>query len=358
MKNSLTYTNSVGVISTLFINRYDYENSYFKLESKHNDIITRYSVNMENFVLKYSDLISDTHIYGQLNNKKNIIKNSIYYFMDKYNIMIVYHPLFKKNEINCDIHYNGSKYDLFLEFYELLKPYMYKIKVNKTIPRINLLSKQNNQLVTKKFDLKPIKIDLELNYGTGFKFINNNLIKDINIKGKSGIYIFNGEPGGGKTTYIKYLLTQIKKEVIYIPSHMTQILSDPDFIGFIENNKDCVLVIEDADNFIKSREDEYNTTPAISNLLNIGDGILGSCFNIDIILTFNTDIKNIDTALLRKGRLKYRHEFKKLTISDSQRLIDKLKINYKVTEDMTLAEIYNINDENGNIKKVRNKIGF
>lgn len=70
---------------------------------------------------------------------------------------------------------------------------------------------------------------------------------------------------------------------------------------FFLENRNFVMVIEDAEELITSREEVRNSN--LSMLLNLTDGLLGKSLGIQIIATFNTDVKNIDKALLRKGRL-------------------------------------------------------
>ena len=64
----------------------------------------------------------------------------------------------------------------------------------------------------------------------------------------------------------------------------------------------------------------------------------------------NLCFKNIDSALLRKGRLLLKHKFDKLSIENAQKLADKLELNITVKEPITLADLYNYNsgfsDEN------------
>ena len=61
-----------------------------------------------------------------------------------------------------------------------------------------------------------------------------------------------------------------------------------------------ILIIEDAERVISDRES--NGSPAgVSNILNLTDGILGDCLNIQVIATFNMKREKIDQALLRKG---------------------------------------------------------
>jgi len=55
----------------------------------------------------------------------------------------------------------------------------------------------------------------------------------------------------------------------------------------------------------------------MANLLNLSDGLLSDCLHMQLISTFNTDIARLDKALLRKGRVIARYEFKPLTVEDS-----------------------------------------
>ena len=72
---------------------------------------------------------------------------------------------------------------------------------------------------------------------------------------------------------------------------------------------------------------------------------MANVFNISIIATYNSPRQSIDKALLRKGRLKAEYQFGKLSIEQSQKIVNKVKKGYKVTTPMTLAEIYNLDDE-------------
>ena len=92
--------------------------------------------------------------------------------------------------------------------------------------------------------------------------------------------------------------------------------------------------------------------------LNLSDGLLSSALKMSAICTFNTSLENIDKALLRKGRLVAQYEFKKLSIENSQKLIDFLGFSFKVKEEMTLAEIYNLKDNNFVEKKEQKRVGF
>ena len=118
-----------------------------------------------------------------------------------------------------------------------------------------------------------------------------------------------------------------------------------------------MLVIEDAENLLASREKGNNS--AIAMLLNITDGLLGESLGIQVICTFNCKLDNIDKALLRKGRLKALYEFKKLSVTKSRTLLEKIGItDIFVEEPMTLADIFNTHEQNFATKIERRGIGF
>ena len=118
----------------------------------------------------------------------------------------------------------------------------------------------------------------------------------------------------------------------------------------IIGKKCSVFVFEDADEVIMDRTNSVvaNVTSA---LLNITDGILSQLLNMTVICTFNTDIRKVDTALIRKGRLICRYEFKELTKTKTEAIVGK-----PVPEGLTLADA--INYESENFEQVNKKIGF
>src|SRR5690606_40310427 len=86
------------------------------------------------------------------------------------------------------------------------------------------------------------------------------------------------------------------------------------------NNPNSVFVIEDAENIVIDRNLQ-NGSP-VAGLLNLADGLLADCLNIQLICTFNTDLSKIDPALMRKGRLIASYEFKELKVEKAQKLSD------------------------------------
>lgn len=198
------------------------------------------------------------------------------------------------------------------------------------------------------FDVPRPEVNIELNYGS--EFFNKhyqNIVSKLNTTFK-GVYLFDGDPGTGKTFFIKHLASTVEnRPFIYLSdSVISGGLDNPGLIELLAQHKNCVLIIEDAEKYIISRKDDPNSF--VANLLNLADGILSDLFGYSIILTHNMDnIDNIDGALKRKGRLQYQYQFGKLTVSDAQKKIDSLGLKHKVEERMSLAEIYNLNAEIG-----------
>ena len=106
-------------------------------------------------------------------------------------------------------------------------------------------------------------------------------------------------------------------------------------LGLVKNS---VLLLEDAEMILTSSEEERNQ--AVSNILNISDGLLNDHMDMQIIATFNAEKKIIDQALLRKGRLMVNYKFKKLTALQATKLSKYIGLNKEYTEPKTLAEIY------------------
>jgi SpoVK/Ycf46/Vps4 family AAA+-type ATPase len=225
--------------------------------------------------------------------------------------------------------------------------------------KIHLLKSTSYGFETEAFDLAKPTIDLDLNYGTGFSDMHNNIVDTIQGKNDNNakLVLLHGLAGTGKTTYLKYLAHELGKKVLFLPPVMAESIVNPDFVPFLMENKDCVLIIEDAEKVIGDRQNSGSSV-GVSNLLNLSDGILGDILNIHVIATFNMDKEKIDSALLRKGRLIAEHKFGKLSLEDTQTLLKKLNKQTEAKEGMTLAEIYNIDNQQDKSKDERATIGF
>ena len=114
-------------------------------------------------------------------------------------------------------------------------------------------------------------------------------------------------------------------------------------------------MIEDAEKVLTSRE-HVKEESVVSTILQLTDGLFSDYLNIKIICTFNTNLSEIDNALLRKGRIIAKYEFLPLSIEKTNQLLHSLGISPQ-KEEMTIANIYNHSKEKYTNKESR-KIGF
>lgn len=208
-------------------------------------------------------------------------------------------------------------------------------------------------------NIKDVDVDISLNYGETFVDKYQDILDKLK-NNKHGLFLFHGEPGCGKTYLLRKLVSDISEEktIIYVPSYFMFDIANPELISFISKFKNSVLLLEDAESILTSTDEERNQ--AVSNILNISDGLLNDHMDMQIIATFNTSKKVLDAALLRKGRLMVDYKFKKLTAKQATKLSEYIGLNKVYTDSKTLAEIY---EEKGSKQLIdidveNNKIGF
>ena len=204
---------------------------------------------------------------------------------------------------------------------------------------LSLVVDRGNGFELTHFNLKKPNLTLETHYNDDLLPVHLDIVQKLNRKRGSGLVLLHGVPGTGKTTYLRFLMQQLKKKVIYLPSKFVSNLDAADFTQFLCQHQNSVFVVEDAEALISCRDTGYNSN--LSMLANVTDGILGETLGIHIIATYNTKTCHVDKALLRKGRLVARHEFKPLAAQKARALQEALGQKENLaTGNMTLADIY------------------
>lgn len=190
--------------------------------------------------------------------------------------------------------------------------------------------------------------DIKKNYNDDIPYERMN---EIIRADKAGLIMMSGEPGTGKTSLIKSLINDNRNvDFIFVDASVCQSISDGMFLDFLQERGGSVLVFEDCEKLLLSRDEVMNES--IGTILNLTDGIIAESMKIKFICTFNCDESKIDPAMLRKGRLSMRYDFKKLSL-------EKTKAIYPLaTTEMTLADAYNAEVENVIGQRKRVKIGF
>lgn len=226
----------------------------------------------------------------------------------------------------------------------------------KNIPEISLLISTNHGIKTKVMKVTKPKLSIDDNYNGDFMEIHQTILKRLSKKNDKGLVLLHGKSGTGKTSYIRYLISSVKKNVIFLPPNMATAITNPDLISILIDNPNSIFVLEDAENIVVDREKDGRSP--VSALLNISDGLLSDCLNVQIICSFNTDISKIDSALMRKGRLIAKYEFKELEVNKAQLLSKKLGFDSIIEAPTTLTGIYNQEEVDFQQIKRRNTVGF
>lgn len=211
------------------------------------------------------------------------------------------------------------------------------------LPSIHLLKRLHGCIETEKVYLTEPKLDIASNYNDDFLPIHKTIFERLNQQDDKGLVLLHGKPGTGKTSYLRFLAASLKKKIIFLPPDMGPIITDPNLIPLLLRNRNSILVIEDAEKIIVDRDAEGQSP--VSTLLNLADGLLSDCLNIQVICSFNTDLSRVDKALMRKGRLIAKYEFNELETEKAQQLSDKLGFKTTIPSPMPLTDIYNQDEQ-------------
>jgi energy-coupling factor transporter ATP-binding protein EcfA2 len=191
-----------------------------------------------------------------------------------------------------------------------------------------------------------------------YPFLKDEKIEDYYdryLESSASILLLIGPPGTGKTTFIRGLLHHASKNAIV--TYDEKILErDYVFARFLEDDVG-VMVIEDADNFLKSRSDG-NTM--MHRFLNVGDGLISVRGKKLIFSTNLPSIRDVDPALVRPGRCFDVVTFDNYSLEQAEKLAEKLDIKFEKKDNKSdtysLAEVF-FKQKNSNPKQVK-RMGF
>lgn len=265
------------------------------------------------------------------------------------------------------IYYTSDKvdvvYNMINDIQKLCNSFLGDTSENKMWVKYSLISTgENSDFIDniKKNQIDKITID-EFNEDLPDKEIHES----INNNKESGVFIFHGEPGCGKTSYIKRLISENPDlSFCYLSLRMLEDIEKfRNYIITSEDNK--VVIVEDCEKLLHSRNYGSSNT-SLSEILNISDGLIGDQTKTKFIFTFNTQLKNIDEAILRPGRLMCRYEFTPLKGDRLLKLLEKLGIDksefseYELESGIPISNLYHYNSlkrsAGGMISK--RKVGF
>lgn len=353
----LTQTSVKMSISNVFDERRGYLNEFMLFMVHFNSIpnfVSEIDIDCQKanlwFSEKYKDEIKDVYYNKRyFNRNKNAELDDIFYFLHEDLIVD-----FDTNTSIVRFLYRKTQLSMVEDIIHAIKKF--RKRKQKEKPEIYLLVNGAKGMEIKALQITKPKLKIEDNYNDDFKEVHQIILKRLSRKNDKGLVLLHGKPGTGKTSYIRSLTSSLKKNVIFLPPNMAKEITNPGLISILIENPDSVFVIEDAENIVVDRNTDGSSP--VSALLNISDGLLADCLNIQIICSFNTDISKIDNALMRKGRLIARYEFKELEIDKAQQLSDKLGFSTNIDSPMTLTAIYNQDEKDFKQVRKHHTIGF
>ena len=144
-----------------------------------------------------------------------------------------------------------------------------KYRATKT-PKFKVLIQQDGMFTTEDVEIANFDaIDIQELYNDDFVEMDTIITASMQ-KRESGMVLLHGEPGTGKTTYIKHLICKYQnKQFIFIQNDFVKDLLKPSFISFLLQNKNAILIISynfrDASNF--SSNDWFSKAHCINNCI-------------------------------------------------------------------------------------------
>lgn len=189
-----------------------------------------------------------------------------------------------------------------------------------------------------------------------YPFLDGETIEeyyDRYLKSSASILLLIGPPGTGKTTFIRGLLHHSSQNAM-VTYDEGILQKDYVFARFLEDEVN-VMVIEDADNFLKPRSDGNSM---MHRFLNVGDGLISIQGKKLIFSTNLPSIKDIDSALTRPGRCFDIINFENYTSTQATALAKKMGVSFKAetNKNYSLAEIFH-KQKNARPQQVR-RMGF
>ncbi len=145
-----------------------------------------------------------------------------------------------------------------------------------------------------------------LNYNPKMVASYEHLLTCLDSKDPCGrMVIIDGPPGTGKTYLVRSIISSVEATFLMVPNTLFHQLSGPNLLPVLLNarglDRPLILIIEDADRALVDRRN--GSLEALSEILNLSDGILGEMLDVRIIATTNVERINLDKAIFRAGRL-------------------------------------------------------
>lgn len=177
------------------------------------------------------------------------------------------------------------------------------------------------------------------------------------LANSASVLLMYGPPGTGKTSFLKHLLCSRKLHGVV--TYDEAVLNDDRFfIDFLTDEESDIMIVEDADLLLTSRESDQNKI--MSKFLNVSDGLVRMPNKKMVFTTNITSLSKVDQALLRRGRCFATVEFRRLSPREAAGAAEatgQASQNWMEKDSWSLAEVFNVNPETV-VEAVKPRFGF
>lgn len=207
--------------------------------------------------------------------------------------------------------------------------------------RFNTIFLGQAGLEVESINLLPTDLEnIELYYNDDIIKSSKKVIREIKKRNK-GLTILTGQRGTGKTNLINFIVSNVDKIVIFIPSTMIDnTINNPDFMTTLKRYQNCIVVIDDCDTYFT---DIYRkSTLFVNNLLQLVDGYQSDLFSINFILALNIEQEDLyDKTLLECNNLIDVIQLQELNAEKVEELCSHLKYKLKTKSPAKLIDVIN-----------------
>jgi hypothetical protein len=218
-----------------------------------------------------------------------------------------------------------------------------------TTPRVALVNVSYGDLEVRRVALNETQLvpraQIDLYYGDGARVWVDAWAARL-AERRYGLTILSGDPGTGKTTLLRSASAWLSRShaFYFMPASRFGEIDAGELVKFwVEENKHSklrsVLVLEDAESILLRRAGDNREH--VAALLNLTDGVMGDALGVQVVCTMNSDLEDLDPALLRPGRLMAQRVFRPLDEVAAARLAAHLGRVWSGEGLVPLAELFN-----------------